>query len=129
MKSIILETVTRALAPLMLVFSVVLLLVGHNQPGGGFAGGLVAASALALVLVTRGGMAARAALRVSPVLLLGAGLLVAVVSGLIGVLLGGPFLTGFWLNAKLGTPLLFDVGVYLVVIGAAAMILFELGED
>ena len=129
MRSVILDTATRVLTPLLLAFSVFLLLVGHNEPGGGFAGGLVAASAIALILVARGVPAARQALRVPPMMLLGIGLLVAAGSGLVGVFLGNPYLTGKWLFSGAGTPLLFDVGVYLVVLGAASMMLFELGEE
>ena len=129
MISVILDTATRILLPLILLLSLFLLYAGHNEPGGGFAGGLVTAAGLALIMVGRGVPAARAALRVSPVLLLGLGLMVAAGSGLVAPLLGDPYLTGEWLTAKLGTPLLFDVGVYLVVVGAASMILFELGEE
>ena len=129
MTSIILNTATRILTPVLLLFSLFLVLVGHNEPGGGFAGGLVAASAIALILIARGAPAARQALRVSPTALLGSGLLLAVGSGLVRTLAGDPFLTGWWIVPGFGTPLLFDVGVYLVVVGASAMILFEMDGD
>lgn len=129
MTSVILNTATRILLPIILLLSLFLLYAGHNEPGGGFAGGLVAAAALGLLMVSRGVPAARTALFVSPVLLLGLGLLLAAASGLVALLVGEPYLTGEWLTTKLGTPLLFDMGVYLVVVGAASMILFELGEE
>jgi multicomponent Na+:H+ antiporter subunit B len=129
MSSVVLDTATRLLTPLLFGFSVFLLLAGHNAPGGGFAGGLVAASALALILIGRGAAAARRALRVRPEMLLGLGLLVSMTSGLAGVFAGRPFLSGVWVVPGLGTPLVFDAGVYLVVVGAAAMILFELGGE
>lgn len=135
MDSLILRTATRALCPLMLVFSVFLLVRGHNEPGGGFVGGLVAATAFALVLASDGLARARALLRLEPLSYVGAGLAVAVLSGTLGFFEGRAFLTGLWLETpvpvigKLGTPLVFDVGVYLVVLGIALTIVFELAEE
>ncbi len=133
--SLILRTTTRLLFPLTLVFSIFLLVRGHNEPGGGFVGGLAAASAFALVLGADGLAKARRVLRVDPLVLVGTGLAVALLSGLPPLLDGGAFLTGHWLDAKipaighLGTPFLFDVGVYLTVLGVATTIVFELAEE
>lgn len=135
MQSLILSTATRYLLPLLLLFSVFLLLRGHNEPGGGFVGGLAAASAFALFTIAFGVQPARSMLGIHPRVLLGAGLLIAAGSGLLAVLAGLPFMTGLWAPlevpaiGKLGTPLLFDVGVYLVVVGMALMIVFELAEN
>jgi multicomponent Na+:H+ antiporter subunit B len=135
MTSLILSTATRYLLPLLLLFSIFLLLRGHNDPGGGFAGGLVAAAAFALYAIANGVAAARRVLSVTPGTLIGGGLLVAVSSGLLPVLLGQPFMTGLWdkrpipVIGKLGTPLLFDLGVYLVVIGITLLIIFSLAEE
>ena len=74
--------------PLLLLFAVFLLLRGHNQPGGGFVGGLVVASSFVLYSIAFGVDAARRALLVTPSTLLGVGLLVALTSGLPGVVLG-----------------------------------------
>ena len=82
--------------PLLLLFSVFLLLRGHNEPGGGFVGGLVAAAAFALYAIAFGVKRARQALLVKPMTLLGAGLLIALFSGLPAVLRGQPFLTALW---------------------------------
>jgi multicomponent Na+:H+ antiporter subunit B len=133
--SIILATVSRLLTGLLLVFSVFLLLRGHNLPGGGFSGGLVAASAFVLVSFASGFPAARRLLVAPPRVIMGFGLVVALVAGLAANAAGYPFLTGLWdttpfpVVGKLGTPLLFDVGVYFAVLGVTTLIVFSLGED
>jgi len=135
MSSVILATVSRLLTGLLLVFSVFLLLRGHNLPGGGFAGGLVAASAFVLHAFANGFASARRLLVFYPRVIMGFGLVLAVVSGLAGNLAGLPFLTGLWAKTsipvigKLGTPLLFDTGVYFAVLGVTTLIVFSLGED
>ncbi|HVM30398.1 MAG TPA: Na+/H+ antiporter subunit B [Candidatus Limnocylindrales bacterium] len=136
MRSLILITTARLLMPLLLLFSVFLLLRGHNEPGGGFAGGLVAAAAFILLAVSRDPGTARAALRVQPQALIGAGLLFGVGSGLIALLMGEPLLTGQWwtidlpgMSLYLGTPLIFDIGVYLVVLGATLTMVLTLAEE
>lgn len=134
MPSLILATATRLLVPLMLIFSIFLLIRGHNEPGGGFVGGLVAGAAFTLYAAAYGVSQAQNALRFDPKLLIGAGLLVAVVSAVFSLALGLPLMTGLWYEqpvpiiGKLGTPLLFDVGVYLVVIGTTATIMYALFE-
>jgi multicomponent Na+:H+ antiporter subunit B len=134
--SLLLQTATRFLQPLLLVFSVLLLLRGHDEPGGGFVGGLTAAGAFALNAIAYGVPAARRALRADPRTLAGAGLVLATASGALSLALGRPFLTGVWValplpggRLELGTPLLFDAGVYLVVLGAALTIILVLGEE
>ncbi len=132
--SIILSTAARSLAPLMILFSFYLLLRGHNEPGGGFVGGLVASSAFALFIIAYDVQHARDMLRVDPQVLMGSGLLIALLSGLPAVFLGMPFMTGLWYSAKIpvigkvGTPLVFDVGVYLLVVGIVLTIIFALAE-
>jgi multisubunit Na+/H+ antiporter MnhB subunit len=135
MNSLILRTATRLLITVLLLLSVFLLLRGHDLPGGGFIGGLVAASALALYAIAYGSEAATRLLRVSPRFVLGVGLILAVVAGLLPAATQQPFLTGLWwifdvgaVEVKLSTPLLFDVGVYLVVIGTILTMLFSLEE-
>lgn len=134
--SIVLRTASGILKPLILLFSVFLLFRGHNDPGGGFAGGLVAAAAFCLDAFARNVLDARRSLRLYPKLLIGVGLLVALGSGLPGLLLDSAFLGGQWYTlylpvygeVKLGTPLLFDVGVYLAVIGVTLTIVMTLME-
>jgi multicomponent Na+:H+ antiporter subunit A len=129
--STIFRTAARLLMPLLLLFSVFLLLRGHNEPGGGFVGGLVAAAAFALYAIAFGVGPARQALLLQPMTLLGAGLSVAVVSGLPAAVRGQPFMTAQWAAGPvaLGTPVLFDVGVFLVVSGVALMMIFSLAEE
>jgi multicomponent Na+:H+ antiporter subunit A len=127
----IFRTAARLLMPLLLLFSVFLLLRGHNEPGGGFVGGLVAAAAFSLYAIAFGVQHARQALLVKPLTLLGAGLLIALVSGLPAVIRGQPFLAALWASAPVtvGTPALFDVGVFLVVAGVVLMMIFSLAEE
>ncbi|MEZ4657469.1 MAG: Na+/H+ antiporter subunit B [Caldilineaceae bacterium] len=130
--SVILMTSARYLLPLLFLFSFFLLLRGHNEPGGGFVGGLVAAAAIALYALAAGVTAAQRLMRFDMRTLMGVGLLCAVSAGIWSLLAGAPFLTGLWQGqpipvvGKLGTPLLFDVGVYLVVVGVTLKILFTL---
>jgi multicomponent Na+:H+ antiporter subunit B len=131
MTSLILRTATRVLMPLLLLFGIFLLLRGHNAPGGGFAGGLVVAAAYALDSFAFGSAAARRALLVDPSRLIGTGLLLALGSGLLPLLFGRKFLTSLWFSteAGLGTPLLFDTGVFLVVVGVVLTMTFTLLEE
>ena len=135
MTSLILRTATRFLMPLLLLFALFLLFRGHNEPGGGFVGGLVVAAAFVLYAIAYGVGAARRALLVDPSTLLGTGLLVALGSGIPAVLRGRPFLTAIWMKVgiepavfEVGTPLVFDVGVFLAVIGVVLTIVFTLAE-
>jgi multicomponent Na+:H+ antiporter subunit B len=135
MTSLILSTATRYLLPLLLLFSIFLLLRGHNEPGGGFAGGLMAAAAFALYAIAHNVAEAKKALYLNPRTLIAIGLLAAVSSGLSSLLAGYPFMTGLGSSqnvpmlGKVGTPLLFDLGVYLVVLGITLLIIFSLAEE
>jgi multicomponent Na+:H+ antiporter subunit B len=135
MYSLILSTAMRFLMPLMLLFSWFVLLRGHNEPGGGFVGGLVAAAAFALHAIAGDPAQTRRLLHTDPRRLIAIGLLVAAGSGLPSLLLGSPFMTGLWWPdplpaiGKVGTPFLFDVGVYLVVFGVSMTILMALWEE
>jgi multicomponent Na+:H+ antiporter subunit B len=135
MRSSILQTATRFLMPLLLLYAVFLLLRGHNHPGGGFVGGLVVAASFVLYSMAYGVDAGRRALLVDPSRLLGGGLLIALVSGVPAVLRGRPFMTALWTKlgvgpavVDLGTPLLFDVGVFLAVVGVVLTIVFTLAD-
>ncbi len=136
MNSSILRTMARLLASLLLLASLYLLWRGHNAPGGGFSGGIMAAAAFVLMAVAFEPMAGWRATRISPLVLIPLGLGVALGSGLIGIVTGGEFLAGRWVTVdvgegvKVGTPLLFDIGVYLVVIGVALAVIIPLmGEE
>lgn len=137
MSSVILQTSARFLATLLLLASVFLLWRGHNDPGGGFAGGLMAAAAFALIAVATTTAESRRVMRCPPSLFIAAGLAIATLAAAIGPLTGGTFFEGRWLEVdlpggapvKLGSPLLFDAGVYLVVVGVVTAILFALMEE
>ena len=131
----LLSITSNFLLPLLIVFSVYLLLRGHNAPGGGFAGGVVAASAFTLYAIANGVEAAKKKLRFEPRNMIFAGIFVILGSGLLSIFLGKPLLSGLWLDipipvvGKIGTPLIFDVGVYIIVSGIALAIIFSLMED
>jgi multicomponent Na+:H+ antiporter subunit A len=121
---------------LLATLSVVVLLRGHNEIGGGFVGGLMAALAFAIVALSHGVDRARAKLRFHPLTLVGGGLLLAVASGLPGLVVYGDYLRHIWIevdvlgvHVKQGTALLFDVGVYLAVLGTVLAFLFGLTRE
>ncbi|MDP1548040.1 MAG: Na+/H+ antiporter subunit B [Anaerolineales bacterium] len=134
--SLILRTTVRYLFPILLLFSAFIFWRGHNEPGGGFIAGLVASAAYALFSIACGAGEARRVLGIETRLLIGSGLLTALLSGLPGLLTGGSFLTGMWTNLtitgmidiKIGTPVLFDIGVFLAVMGVTLTIIFALEE-
>ena len=134
--TLILRTAALAIVPLQLMFSLFLLLRGHNEPGGGFIGGLVAASAFVLYAFAFGAGLARKLLRVTPQDLLAAGLLFGLASTLPALLSGQPMLTAQWWELplpgdgylKLSTVLIFDIGVYLAVLGTLMTFVIGLME-
>ncbi|MDF1628551.1 MAG: Na+/H+ antiporter subunit B [Alcanivoracaceae bacterium] len=134
--SLILRVTGHFLLPLLIMFSLFLLLRGHNEPGGGFIGGLVASAAIALHLFFTDVQSARRLIWLDPRDLLGWGLSIAIASGVIAMFSGLPFLSALWTELtvpmfgmlKIGTPLMFDIGVYLVVIGTVLNILLSLAE-
>ncbi|MBC2802962.1 Na(+)/H(+) antiporter subunit B [Rhizobium ruizarguesonis] len=135
MNTLIFRTVAPFLTALMLLFSVFVLLRGHNEPGGGFIGGLIAASGLAIYGIARGVGAVRRALYFHPLSIAGFGLLLSTAAGLLSILFDVPFMTGLWIyptlfgaEVPLSSVMLFDVGVYLVVLGAIISIALALEE-
>ncbi|MFV0245953.1 MAG: Na+/H+ antiporter subunit B [Qingshengfaniella sp.] len=136
--SIIVLSATRLLVLLLLVFSVFMLLRGHNEPGGGFIGGLIAATGFVLYAIACGVDQARNALRLPPRIVAMSGLGIAVVAGVMSALFGDPLFTGQWLfigattethGIPLSSVLLFDIGVYLVVLGAILTLVFAMEEE
>lgn len=139
MNSTILKTATRVLLPIFLIASILILWRGHNQPGGGFIGGLMAVIGVALYAIAASIEEARRSLRVDPLVLAGIGLACSVLGGLWGSAAGGAFLQGVWpfyeyvpgegtKGLPVGSVLLFDTGVYLTVLGAVCAIIFSLEE-
>ena len=137
MPSIILSTATRFLITLLLLLPIFLLLRGHNLPGGGFVAALVAATAISLYAIAFDVSAARRALKVDPRTLIGIGVLTSLASGIYSLLRGDPLLTGAWSLVQfpgfpklfLGTPLLFDLGVFVTVVGVILTMVFALMEE
>ncbi|TRL36258.1 Na+/H+ antiporter subunit B [Rhizobium straminoryzae] len=135
MNTLIFRTVAPFLTALMLLFSIFILLRGHNEPGGGFIGGLIAVSALAIYGIAYGVAAVRRAIRFHPLSIAGFGLMLSTLSGLLSVFAGVPFMTGLWIAPRLfgvevplSTVMSFDIGVYLVVVGAITSIALALEE-
>ena len=135
--TLILHTAALFIMPLQLMFSLFLLLRGHDEPGGGFIGGLVAASAFVLYAFAFGSKATRRILRVDPRDLLSAGLLFALASTIPAFLAGQPMLTAHWWELplpgdtylKLSTVLIFDIGVYAAVLGTIMTFVINLMES
>ncbi|MGX5682579.1 Na+/H+ antiporter subunit A [Schumannella luteola] len=136
-RSILLEVVVRLIFHALIVVSLYVLLVGHNAPGGGFAGGLVAGMALVARYLAGGRVELGAAAPIDAGKLLGAGLLLAAGTALVPLFFGVDALTSTWFTIDLGmlgtldfvTSTVFDIGVYLVVIGLVLDVLRSLGAE
>lgn len=129
MNTLIFRTMAPIIAVAMILFSIVILLRGHNDPGGGFIGGLIAASAVAIYGISRGPDRVRRVLRFNPISYAGFGVLLACAVGSISALVDAPFMTALWLPGYVfGVPGAFDVGVYFTVFGTMTAIILAL-ED
>ncbi|PRY90667.1 Na+/H+ antiporter subunit B [Mongoliibacter ruber] len=134
MKSLIFQTASRYLLPLLLLFSVFILLRGHYLPGGGFVGGLMAAIAFILYSFAFGLKETRSIVKLNPRYLMPIGLAICILSAISPWLVGLPVMTGLWYDEPLqligmvGSALFFDIGVYLVVIGSTLTIMFSIIE-
>lgn len=136
MKSIILKKASDFLLPLLLLFSVFILFRGHYLPGGGFVGGLIASIAFVLHSFANGLQQTRNLLKIHPGFLMPVGLSLSLLSGLFPMVTGAsdPFMTAKWYKnpveviGMVGTPLFFDIGVYLVVVGISLTIILTLAE-
>ena len=132
----IMQTLTRLLFPLMLLVAVFIFLRGHNLPGGGFIAGLIAAVALISQYLANGIDWTNARIKTDMHIVIGFGLMAAVVTGIAAMLLSYPFLTSTFTYLKwplvgkfeIASAMAFDLGVFLVVIGATVLILVELGK-
>lgn len=137
MTSLILQTATRSLVAVLLLFSVFLLLRGHDEPGGGFIGGLVAAAAFALYAIAFDVASTRRMLGIRPQMMIALGLALAGSAGIISLIASEPYFNHLWYHMEmpgfgeihLGTFLLFDIGVFLVVIGVTLLIILTLSEE
>ncbi|WP_192085470.1 Na+/H+ antiporter subunit B [Algoriphagus sp. Y33] len=134
MKSIIFKSASTYLLPLLVLFSVFILLRGHYLPGGGFVGGLIASIAFVIHSFANGLETTKSLIKFHPGFLMPIGLSIALLSGMAPLLIGESFMTGLWFDEPLpvigmiGTALFFDTGVYLVVIGVTLTIIFTISE-
>ncbi|CAN2254935.1 MULTISPECIES: Na(+)/H(+) antiporter subunit B [Bacillus] len=134
---LILQTVTKLVSFIILLFSFYLFFSGHNAPGGGFVGGLITSASIVLLLLAYDLKTVRAILPVNFIYVAGAGLLLAVLTGAGSFVFGAPFLSHtfghFHLpifgDTELATATIFDLGVYLVVVGITMTIIQTIGEE
>lgn len=139
MNSIIFTAGARILVALLFIFSLFMLLRGHNLPGGGFIGGLLGAVAFIVYSLACGPAEAKSALRASPEGIAAVGLGIALVAGLVSFFFGDPFFTGqwYWVGGDsyetslftINTVLVFDIGVYLVVLGSILSLAYAFEEE
>jgi multicomponent Na+:H+ antiporter subunit B len=136
MNTLIFRTMAPAIVVVMMMFAVFVLLRGHNEPGGGFIGGLIAAAAIAVYGIASGPAVVRRAIRMPPMSFAALGVILAAGSGLLSLAVGAPFLTGLWTTLLLGeteialsTPLLFDIGVFLIVFGTVSAVALALEDS
>ncbi|MDZ7263553.1 MAG: Na+/H+ antiporter subunit B [candidate division KSB1 bacterium] len=137
MDSLILQIAARHLLPIFVIYSIIILFRGHNAPGGGFVAGLLIAAGFIVYAIAYGVDRVRSKIRFDPRTFIGIGLLLALLSGLPSLVKTKPFTTiefGEWKIPLLGkialsTPLIFDLGVYLVVSGVLLMIILTLSEE
>jgi multicomponent Na+:H+ antiporter subunit B len=134
MPELYLRLLDRVLTPILFVVAIFLFLRGHNAPGGGFIAGLVAAAAFQLQILSQGDEAVRARVGQHLQPLAGIGLLCAAGAALLG-LINGTFFQSVWIFAELGalhieqgTPVLFDLGVFLVVVSVMTSFLLGLSK-
>ncbi|MCK5356399.1 MAG: Na(+)/H(+) antiporter subunit B [Methyloprofundus sp.] len=127
----ILDITLRWLVVLLGIVSLFLLLRGHDEPGGGFSGGLLAASAVIIMTIAYGAAAGRKLLYFQPLSYIAVGLILSVLASMFQ--LDTPFMSSIWIKLplgfttlKLGSPLLFDLGVYIVVLGVVSSFVLEI---
>lgn len=137
MNSAILKIASKYLKWIMIVFSLFVLFRGHSYPGGGFIGGILAGSGILFTALGSGAGKVHQNLTIKPFALIASGLSVCFAAAVPGEIFSHGLLTGFWTKIdfpfinqiKLGTPLLFDIGVYFVVTGSFLLIIFSIMEE
>lgn len=136
MNSVVLQIAAKYLKWLLIVFAVLALLRGHNNPGGGFIGGLMAGLAIVYRGFAYNAFQVKEELQDRPGYYIGAGLFAIFLSFLPSLFVGKPIMTGLWVkipfpvgeSIKLGTPFLFDIGVFFAVIGVTLLFVFSLTQ-
>ena len=137
MSSSILRTANGIIFPLTLLFALYMALKGHNHPGGGFVGGLIAAVAFVLYRMSHGHEAMQRLMPIHPRIVVAIGLALATLTGIVPLFFGEPMLRSIapYINLGVGDPvhmpsaLFFDLGVLLVVIGVSVGMIVRLGEE
>ncbi len=136
MSSLILQIAARYVRTLFYIFAWLALIRGHNYPGGGFIGGLIAALPMIYAYFAFGRSVALKKILLRPEVMIFTGLLIVLCSTIPGMLAGGPVMKGIWWEIpagitalKLGTPFLFDVGVFFTVIGVTQLFVVSLLKD
>jgi len=137
MKSVILQIATKYIKWLLVTFALIALLRGHNSPGGGFIGGLLVGLSVVFHSFTYyGAECVKRSLKIQPEAYIASGLLLILLSTLPGLLLKQSFMAGIWISVpmpllgdfKIGTPFLFDIGVFMAVIGVTLLFFFTLNS-
>ena len=136
MNSVILQIASKYVRGLLIIFSVIMLVRGHNLPGGGFIGGLLAGLSLAYKGFAFTQDVLEQEMKIRPEKIMVFGLLLIFISLWPGVVMEGTLMQGIWFTVpipftegfKFGTPFLFDIGVYFIVIGVTVLFLFSLSE-
>ncbi|RKD73062.1 multisubunit sodium/proton antiporter MrpB subunit [Sinobaca qinghaiensis] len=135
--NLLLQSVTQVVTFLIFAFSIYLFFAGHNNPGGGFIGGLMTASALLLLYLAFDIQSIKKALAFNYVNIIAIGLIISLATGMVSMFLGGPFLNQYdqyvhvplFGEVHLTTAVPFDLGIYLVVVAIALVIILAIGED
>jgi multisubunit Na+/H+ antiporter MnhB subunit len=136
LRNIILEKIVSLFMRVMVIFSVYLLLRGHNNPGGGFIGGIIASTGFIFYAIIFGTDSLQKVIKIKPQSFIGIGLFLVLIAALLPTFFATEMLTGLWVKAEIpvlgtlhaGTPLIFDTGVYVVVIGVILTIVISIME-
>ncbi len=135
MSSLLIKLASPYIKGLLIILSILVLFRGHNHPGGGFIAGILASAGIIFDAFAHRLSEPLERTIISPLKLIIAGLVAIFFSTMAGIFSGGGVLAGLWLNieflptVKLGTPLLFDLGVYLTVTGALVLMVLKILED
>ncbi|KZE36506.1 cation:proton antiporter [Bhargavaea cecembensis] len=134
---VIIQTTTKVVFYIIFLFAIHIFFAGHYTPGGGFVGGLLTASAIVLLLLAFDIRTVKKALPINYTVLIATGLVLALGTASASILFNVPFFTHaydyFTLplfgETSLHSAMLFDLGVYLVVVGATMNIILSIGSD
>lgn len=137
MSTLILRTAIKLIVPLGLMFALFMAIKGHNEPGGGFIGGLIAAVGLVIYRMADGPEAFRRLIPMHPRIIMFTGLAIALLAALGPLALGMPLLHSWhgYIDLPGGdqvhaaSALVFDAGVFLVVVGVSVGMIVRLSEE